>query len=163
MPSEETRNSKHGIADKSVQSPPPTVGVGARRTDTPPPPQGGGYLDVCTKNAACASADPRMDELRKMRLNHIWLAVADVVGYDLFIDMWQLLDGFAPEVEHCGRARITIPSFTHYARYQRNSLILSLHVDGKKPKDIRRVLIKELREDLQELHISRIIAKANIE
>lgn len=63
-----------------------------------------------------------------MGLRHTWVMVADNIGFDAFIQVWQTLS--ANEELLDGRNRITIPSLLTYIRFQRNNLIRSLAATG---------------------------------
>lgn len=137
-------------------------GVGARRPGTPRPDPGGGYQHIYTetehplkKIAPAALEDPRVDELRAMGLSPKWIRVAEVIGVEGFLRMWQILDG-GDRTQNC---RIYIPNFGAYLRYQRNRLILSLGDQGLNTNEIRQRVRNLLCEEISERHIDRILAR----
>lgn len=157
-----TRNSDNGIEDSGAQS----VGVGGRQDNTNAPQWGGGYLDVYPKSAKAfykkMLTDNRMDDLRQHGLSDFWLEVAEAIGYDHFVSMWQILDKRNNNMNCKDSERIRVPFFSQFLKFQRNKYIVSLGGLGKKAEHIKYLLKKELCEDLTVNHIKRVLRKHNI-
>lgn len=143
--------------------------VGGRQRQAGLPEQGGGYLDICSsrsfkkKRARVARRDPRLDELRELGLGYRWLRIAERIGVDLFLEVWEILDEENAELPAGERepTRVRIPLFAGWRRLQRNRYIRALAGRGHRPAEIRRILIRETCERLTERHISRIISAAS--
>ena len=140
-----------------------TEGVGGRPIDHPTPPRGGGYLDDCTifeaslKGGENRARDFRLDELREMGLAKHWVNVASIVGYDYFLEIWEVL-GSAENVDHISSGvRVYMPHPSLNERYQRNKLIRALGAQGKKSLEIQSIIKKELCEFVSRRHIDRWI------
>jgi hypothetical protein len=110
-------------------------------------------------SAAEKKRDPRLDELRQMGLQRVWLDVAEEIGVDEFLKVWRLIDsseaGLARKGED-GRIMIPIRCYSSYLRYQRNRYIETLDALGLKPPEIQRKLKEQLCEQVSIRHISRI-------
>lgn len=141
-------------------------GVGGRQSRDPLPTWGGGYLDICTdsrfqKTAPAGAADPRLDELRQIGLPYRWLQVARAIGVDAFLVVWQILD--QENHDATGQqisARVRVPMFSRYLKFQRNRYVRTLAESGRSPAEIRELVRTELCEELSERHIARIIGSA---
>ena len=161
--SNDKRNSEDEMTDLDTN----TEGVGGRQEDPALPRGGGGYLDICIKNAAAVQQknDPRLKELETMRLGPLWLQLANTIGYDAFLVAWSILDGNNYKVPPKLRSqnRVRIPRFSMFMRYQRNRLILSLADEQKTPSEIQLIIKKKLREEITTIHISRIIKKYRVQ
>lgn len=70
-----------------------------------------------------------------MGLRHIWVQVADTIGFEAFIDAWRVLTDNTDLLDE--RNRITVPKFSTYHGFQRNQVIRSLAADGMSPREIR--------------------------
>lgn len=172
----EKRSWRAEIAQASLDLGDHGQGVGARHAPSPPSPTGGGYLDVCTavdfqkkargaeKSGAGAAndADPRLDELRRMGLQRVWINVAAAIGVDAFLAAWRVLDA-DPSTQHNDTSlRISLRVYRSYLRFQRNRYIEALAVEGVQPPEIRRRLERQLREQVSLRHISRIAGAAKL-
>lgn len=164
----ERRSPDHGIEQAPLFPDLPIERVGGRQTSPAPPPRGGGYLDVCTaakrreKSRAAKKSgaeDPRMHELRRIGLSRLWLDIAETIGVDTFLLVWRLLDADPCTHQDYGSTlRIRLHSYATYMRYQRNRFIESLERQGKSPREIQRIILRDLGEKLSDRHIKRLLA-----
>jgi len=100
--------------------------VGARHRRSDQSSRGGGYPDNCTyseilktekKTAAIILA-----ELKEMDLREDLIMMAEKIGGDKFVQIWQAFDYlYAGKSE--GRFRVSFPSFNKYIKHQRNEYI----------------------------------------
>lgn len=131
-------------------------GVGARHGPGATALSGGGYLDICNDFGAALpaspSADPRLDELRRIGLPRVWLAVAIQVGFDAFMSLWLVLmrEGHVDD-----RNRVVVPNYSRYLRFQRNQLIRELDEEGHTADQIRREVKRLTGQDLDITHVRR--------
>lgn len=148
-----TRSSNHGMNTGHTLA----EGVGARHKATPNPAGGGGYLDIYTDCDVSEKkfSDPRLDELVDARIGGFWLSLANEIGFDAFLLVWQRL---------CDRAstsddghRVYVPRYDSFVRYQRNRFIVSLSNSGLKSKQIRERVLKDLNEEVSSDHINKLI------
>ena len=157
-----TRNSNSVIEGLDTHS----EGVGGRQDNTNTPQWGGGYLDVYPKSAKAfyqkMLADNRIDDLRSHGLADYWIEIAESIGYDNFVCMWQILDKKNNHMNCKDSSRIRVPFFSQFLKFQRNKYILFLRESGKKTSHIQYLLKKELCENLTVVHILRIIKKHTI-
>lgn len=162
----ETRNSNIEMKDMNSSPDSDLEGVGGRQELGDTLSRGGGYLDVCTKTARSIYdkmlIDSRIDELKAHGLADIWIEVAEAIGYDDFIYIWQILDKKNIEMSHRDNARIRIPIFSKFLKFQRNKYIFHLSEKNETPESIQKILKRDLCENLTIHHIIRIIGKANI-
>lgn len=162
----QSRNSDAGINDMDTHVSVDVIGVGGRREHDPSPRRGGGYLDVCTKNAGAfyekMLTDKRISDLRRHGLADIWIEIAERIGYDAFLQMWQILDKKNIDAGICDNNRIRVPVFSRFIKFQRNKYICQLDALGKSPKTIKHIIKTELSENLSTTHIYRILVKAKL-
>ena len=141
-------------------------GVGGRQPATDTPSEGGGYLDICTTDNPWFGPprDPRLDELRRLGLSRRWIQIAETIGFDAFMSVWQILDednhGRGPSERE--NVRIQVPLFAKYLRFQRNRYILALDQTGMPPHEIKRKVRDVLREDVSIGHINRIVREGKL-
>ena len=131
-------------------------GVGGRHRESTRPQEGGGYPDICSISGSDFTArirktDPRLQELRDMGIGETWLEIAELIGFESFVVMWMHLGGETS-------VRIRIPPYSKYLKFLRNELIRQLSRDGETVHNIRRRVRSDLREDVSERHIARIIS-----
>lgn len=148
--------------DDGTPTPP---GVGGRQPARTSSARGGGYLDICSsRNSRLrkSARDPRLEELAQIGLDARWLRIADVVGVDQFLEVWQILDEENIDLPPGERepTRIRVPLFAGWMRLQRNKLVQALADEGRRPPEIRRIIRRTLCESLSERHITRIIGAA---
>lgn len=140
----------------------PLQGVGGRQDRDPPRRGGGGYLDICTISGlplGRARADSRVDELREMGLSPVWRQVAERVGYETFLVVWQVLDQASKESQNWnykGCIRLNMPSFKRFLKRQRNLWIQQLAAEGYTGQQIQSLLWGKLRIELSLTSIDRI-------
>lgn len=157
----EKRNPLGETTKAADEGAPAAEGVGGRQANPSPPPGGGGYLAICTVlNFRPAGdpkkIDPRLDELKKMGLQHSWVRVAEEIGFDAFLSVWRILDADPSSYGGGGRLEIPLRAYSSYLRYQRNRYIETLSEMGCDAKEIRERLKDQLRERISLRHISRI-------
>ena len=172
----EKRSSGQKVAQGVLDLGPAPEGWGPGTAPAPLPPGGGGDLKVCTavdfqksargaeKNAAPApiDEDPRLDELRRMGLQRVWINVAAEIGVDAFLAAWRVLDA-DPATQHTDTSlRVSMRVYRSYLRYQRNRYIEALAAQGVSPPEIRKRLDRQLREQVSLRHISRIAGAAKL-
>jgi len=118
--------------------------VGARQRGSDRFPEGGGYPDNCIYSeilrAEKKSADIVLSELKEIGLREDLLLMAEKIGADNFLQMWQFLDCYY-EARNSGRFRVAFPSFDKYKKYLRNQFIKSKISLGLSKMEI----VKELR------------------
>lgn len=156
----EKRSSTDGNAQIPLFAQPPADGVGGRQPRTPPVPRGGGYPETCTvfkfSGKKNATRDPRLDELRRMGLQRVWLEVAETIGVDNFLAMWRVLD-VDPACGHAeGYLKITLKHYRSFLRYQRNRFIETLAAAGCTEDEIQVRLRAQLCETVSLRHIKRL-------
>ena len=139
-------------------------GVGGRQGYTPPLAGGGGYQDICSvlnfdPTTEPKKRDPRLEELRQMGLQRMWLDVAEEIGVDALLKMWRILDQDKSSIGDDGRLLVPLRSYSTYIRYQRNRYIESLAGMGMKPREIQQKLNAQLCEQISIRHISRLIVQ----
>ncbi len=137
-------------------------GVGGRQGSTRPPRGGGGYQNKCTvlnfdASAAEKKRDPRLEELREMGLQRVWLEVAEKIGVDAFLSVWRILDADQTSIDNYGRLMVPIRAYSTYLRYQRNRYVEALNAMGYTPPEIRQKLKAQLCEEISIRHISRLV------
>ncbi len=161
-----TRNSNHVMTGDDRRTGLGGTGVGGRQEHSNLPQRGGGYLDVCTKTARGIYekmlVDNRIDELKEYGLSEMWVEVAEAIGYDQFIHIWQILDKRNIQMGNQDNARMRVPMFTRYMKFQRNKYIYHLSAENLTPKEIQATLKKNLCEDLTVTHIARVLNRGNI-
>lgn len=156
------RSSEHGIDSRCPHTPDMFGGVGARQITPRPPARGGGYQNKCTilnfdPQAAEKKRDPRLEELREMGLQRVWLEVAEKIGVDAFLAVWRILDADQTSIDNYGRLMVPIRAYSTYMRYQRNRYVEALSAMGYTPPQIRQKLKTQLCEEISIRHISRLV------
>ena len=132
-------------------------GVGGRQHRSPPVTQGGGDLDVCN-NIEQLLCDPSLRDLSHSGIPDIWIRIANHVGFDFFIFIWDLFDRHL--TDSCGsrRDRPRIPLLPRFNRY--HLYIRSLFIDkGFKANALKKIIKQDLDVDLGVRQINRIIEK----
>ena len=160
----EKRNSMHESGREHGHQADHEQGVGGRQENSCHPSGGGGYQNICTvfnfdRDGEQKKRDPRLEELREMGLQRVWLDVAEEIGVDALLKTWRILDRDQASVGDDGRLLIPLRSYSTFLRYQRNRYIETLDNLGMKPKEIREKLNKQLCEQISLRHISRIIKR----
>ncbi len=138
-----------------------TEGVGGRQGHPAPPLGGGGYLENCTEpnfgRAAEPRRDPRMDELSRLGLRAEWLRVAEAIGVDAFLRMWQILDGDDSPRDDSGVLTLKLRSYDAWRRLQRNQHIRALKQHGEPPSAIQERISEHYDETLSRRTIDRVL------
>ncbi len=128
MSREQRRSSISEMKDRSTGS----EGVGARHKDHHHPTRGARYQDVYIENRAEGSKnrarDPRIDELASSGLSWKWISIAEAIGYDDFLMMWQLVSILFADADSSKTStiRIWMPTYEKMKRLQRDKLIKEL-------------------------------------
>lgn len=132
-------------------------GVGARHKGPGAQLGGGGYLDNCTNSEILEkkSRDPRLDELDAVGINGFWRSLAQDIGYENFLVVWERLSDRADE--GTDKHRVYIPQFSQFSRYQRNRLIQSLSKQGADEALIKSRISSSLGECISTAHIRRLV------
>lgn len=99
--------------------------------------------------------DPRLDELRSLGVQAVWIRVAEVIGVDAFLATWRVLDAEGARNDD-QVINPTLISYRQYLRYQRNRYIQTLDAQGLKRAQIRDRVAADLGERLYPTHIYRI-------
>lgn len=163
---DEKRNPTAGTAQSDLFGLPSTPTPGARQVAPPTPAGGGGYLPTrgFQNFEQDAAVDPRFAELRRLGLPAAWLIVAESVGVDAFLEVWRRLSSeeFSEYVRRdTGGTRMpTLRSFDSWLRYQRNRYVAALARRGFSSAEVRRAVQRNLRESLDEKHVSKLMKKA---
>ena len=96
-----------------------------------------------------------MADLRALNLPAHWMRVAESIGVDSFLLVWQLLSEDDAIQDNYGR--VHIPKFSSWLRHQRNRLISTLAMRGHNPQDIQAFLRDRLGYDLSLGHIRELM------
>lgn len=159
------RISGRGIANRCTRTQ-DLFGEGGGTAEQPyTPAGGGGYQDKCSilnfghPQKTAKKIDPRIEELRQMGLQAVWIDIAEDIGIDAFMRVWMILDADTTNIGDDGRIFVPIRSFKTYQRFQRNRYIEALDAIGKTPKEIKEILTSELCEVISLRHILRLIKK----
>lgn len=143
------RSSASGMAGPQLDLWPGLAGGGGSAGGVRAPARGGGYPNICTasevrraKRAAGAPRDPRLDDLRAARLGPVWLRVAERIGFEAFMQVWQTLSSF-PGVGD-DRNRVYVPCIEKFLATQRNLLMRELIAQGLSSTQIRQELVRRL-------------------
>jgi hypothetical protein len=107
------------------------------------------------------SPDPRMRELVEMGMPGHWLAVARIVGYDAFVQMWRYLSSL-DRLREDMITTLTLRNFRTYEKYQRNRYIETLARSGLRPAQIRQAIKADLDETLSLDRVEAIVKDARL-
>jgi len=131
-------------------------GVGARHKETGIELGGVGYQDNYTNSGFSKNEpiDPRFAELRGIGLAREWIDIAEAIGFDAFLLVWERLDSFTSEKTE--KRHVFVPGFRRWLRFQRNRVILSLRGEGMSPVNIQAKIRQDLGEEVSVSHISRL-------
>ena len=149
--SEEVRRSSNSKCENAGQK---VDREGGRQEDPAHRIEGGGYLDNCTdlkfsKNDFCEISD-----LRKMGLSGRWLAVAERIGVESFLEMWEELCYQVRESDD--DRRVNVPCFSSYRRFQRDQVIKTRKAEGLSRKEIACYLNANLQTKVSLSTITRV-------
>lgn len=152
----EKRTRNHPGQPVAVESRPAPRPPGARHGPPPPSLPRGGYQDECSGSEfAVRAADVRLVELRRSGVGKAWMAVAEAIGYEAFLVVWQVLDGL-PEVAD-DRHRVYVPRWPSFLRFQRNLLVRTLAQTGASPEQIQAEVLREVGEMMSRTHVRRLV------
>lgn len=156
------RSSERGIGRRDGYTQDLFCGVGARQTPPLFSAGGGGYQNICNvlnfdASAAEKKRDPRLEELREMGLQRIWLEIAEEIGVDVLLRIWRILDNDPASIGDSGRLILPLCRYSTYLRYQRNRYTEALHAAGMSVRDIQKKLNEQLCEQISIRHISRLL------
>lgn len=144
-------------------------GVGGRHRSTPSPARGGGYQDIyrdlrtalCAARENCArGADVTIDDLRALGLSGKWLEIAERVGPETWLQIWEILDREnIDQPPPCrDRIRMWVPSYSKFLKFVRNRTIFQLAKDGHAPDAISRAIGKTGFDPVSPDQVRKIIA-----
>jgi hypothetical protein len=103
--------------------------------------------------------DPRVDEMRALGVQPVWLRVAEVIGVEVFLALWRILDAEATRNDD-QVINPTLISYRRFLRHQRNRYIEALSAQGRTSAEIRARVAADLGETLYVSHIYRITRRA---
>ena len=126
--------------------------VGGRPGNQPRPPGGGGYLDICKTfqlierkhgKKIAKKTKLSMDDLKHIGLDGKWLKIAERIGVEAWIDVWEILDEENINLPSAMRDanRVRVPMFSKLVKYIRNIYIERMTKAGLDA----RAIYKELR------------------
>jgi hypothetical protein len=160
---------------------PPEHGVWGRQGQGQGQPGGGGYLNECTppevrhgrlkknfaKNFANSQLDPReaalLSELDAMGLSRVMLQIAQTIGFDNFMAMWQILDSsYEAMADNDSGIYIRLQRMSAYKRFQRNRFIEAMAAMGMSQPEISRSVKRDLGEKVSDRHIWRLMAGGRV-
>lgn len=126
--------------------------VGGRRGPTFSGSGGGGYLKNCGVSnfqiPVSPPPDPRLTELERIGIGGPWLRLARRVGFDAFLEIWRAISEDEAVRHDGGRRMPKLREFRAYERFQRNEYIRSLARNGVEPEQARRLVRRNLGEQL---------------
>lgn len=159
----------------------PEQGVGGRQGIGHDQVGGGGYLNECTppevrqgrarkkfaKFPANSQLDPReaalLSELDAMGLSRVMLQIAQTIGFDNFMAMWEILDGsYEAMADNDSGIYIRLQRLSAYKRFQRNRFIEAMAAMGMSQPEISRSVTRDLGEKVSNRHIWRLMAGGRI-
>jgi hypothetical protein len=111
--------------------------------------------------------DPReaalLSELDAMGLSRVMLQVAQTIGFDNFMAMWQILDGSHEAIaDNDSGIYIRLQRMSAYKRYQRNRFIEAMAAMGMSQPEISRSVKRDLGEKVSDRHIWRLMAGGRV-
>lgn len=146
----ERRSAARGMTDAQLPLWPDQTEGGGSAARPGAARQGGGYQNTRTAltflkkraRSARGDQDPRIDDLRAARVGQVWIRVAQRVGFEAFMQVWQTLND-APEVLD-DRSRVYVPCIEKFLTAQRNLLIRDMIAQGMTYPQIRQALLEQL-------------------
>lgn len=99
-----------------------------------------------------------MRELAEIGLSATWLSVAQLLGYDAFVEMWRQLSSDPALRNDDDQIELRLRPIRALERYQRNRYIATLVQAGIKPSQIHELVRSDLGERLSLRHIKRLAA-----
>ena len=121
--------------------------VGGRPGNQPHPGRGGGYQDICRilgeiekKSGKKIEKNKKLtiDDLKQLELSPRWVKIAERVGIDAWLDIWEILDAENINTPSTQRypCRLRVPMFTKLVRFLRNQHIEKMIKAGH---DVRKI------------------------
>lgn len=146
----EKRSDARGMTDQQLRLWPDQPEGGGSAGQPGAARRGGGYQNTRTAltflkkraRSARGDQDPRIEDLRAARLGAVWIRVAERVGFEAFMQVWQTL-AESPEVLD-DRSRVYVPCIQKFLAAQRNLLIRDMIAQGMRYAQIRRALQEQL-------------------
>lgn len=148
----ETRSIGDGMAAAQLELWPGAEVGGGSAASGPGRIRGGGYPDTCTglqvskrgraRSARTGERDPRLSDLRAARVGPVWVRVAERIGFEAFMQVWQTLSSFPGVADD--RNRVYIPCIEKFLAAQRNLLMRELIAQGMTSSQIRQELVRRL-------------------
>jgi len=83
-----------------------------------------------------------------MGLPQIWISIAELIGFDSFIEVWAMMDSqvYGEFADNAFSIRVRVPMFRKYQRYQRDEFIRTLTAP---PHNLNfNQILKRVRDDL---------------
>lgn len=141
--------------------------VGGRHKDPHPPRGGGGYLDNCSDSGLAVrpfqkifqkKIEITIDDLIKIGLSGKWLEIAEKVGAEKWLEIWQILDRENINQPSCSRdaMRLKVPAYSKLMKFKRNRYIARMLKHGCNIRQIHHLLEIENIEPISILMIKKI-------
>jgi len=100
----------------------------------------------------------RLAELRALGLNRTLMAMAERIGFEPFMAVWEVLSSSEQVMEN--GHRLLVPAYSTYLRYQRNLLIRQLREDGLTPAQIAHEVLVRTGQKITPGWVQRMLEKA---
>lgn len=148
----ERRRTADGMTDAQLPLWPDQAVGGGSAGDPRGGSRGGGYQNTRTalpflKSRARSARgesgeDPRIADLRRARVGLVWIRVAERVGFEAFMQVWQTLCDSIEVADD--RNRVYVPCIEKFLAAQRNLLMRELIAQGLSRTQIRAELTRRL-------------------
>ena len=130
-----------------------TITLGGRHNNPPPSTGGGGYLDICRILATAdrpiqkifeKKIEVTITDLKTIGLSGKWLEIAEKVGVETWLEIWQILDreNINQPVNMRDALRVRIPAYSRLMKFARNKYIEEFTEQGLDAKKIYDLLIR---------------------
>lgn len=139
-------------------------GVGGRQRDPVAPDGGGGYPNICNAPKR-PFGRATLEKIADAGVRGPLFEVAELLGPELFLQVWQKLDQENVAAPRGQRepTKIYVPCYSSWVKAERNEIILALDEAGESPKKIERQLEKMKCEPIGARHIASIIRSNKID
>ncbi len=146
----------------------PPQGWGVGNAPSPLSHVGGGYLSICMpfefslpddkKNFR----DPRIGQLEAMGMRRTFIKVAEAIGFEAFMTMWQIFDA-DPSLRDQGPSamRIVMRPYSAWQRFQRNRFIEQLLAMGLTDDEVSQRLAKQFDIEFEAISVRRFRKRSN--